>query len=154
MVNWVQLCPFYRLENKEKAVLQMLSEGSVSNLFWAVAPGISSSRMKTQATWILEELQKFISKPKPTLEPIYGEIRFSLVIMWSPTTPSLTQERRSLLMPLFRSQIKVLESENLPLIPETFSKWNWSSVLPLRKPLCRMKINYDMSTNGTHCGLD
>lgn len=54
----------------------MVSEGSVSNLFWAVAPGISSSRMKTQATWILKELQKFKSKPKPTLEPIYGDTLF------------------------------------------------------------------------------
>ena len=58
------------------------------------------------------------------LEPNCGEIRFSLVIVWTPTIPSLAQKRRSLLMPLFRSQVKVLGSENLHLIPETFSKWN------------------------------
>ena len=157
MVNWVQLCPFYRLENKEKAVLQMVSEGSVSNLFWAVAPGISSSRMKTQATWILKELQKFKSKPKPTLETIYGDTLFLGDHADPPPhpIPPLTQER-SLLMPLFRSQVKVLESENLHLIPETFSKWDWSSVLPLRKPLCTMvKINYDeYKKPDTHGGLD
>lgn len=93
----------------------MLSEWSIWNLLPRVVLVRCRTRIKTQAAWLLVELQKFKTKPKQTPRTFYEDALGTRMICI--THSFYVTPRRMGHVCLRLDLVKVLESESLHVIP-------------------------------------